>query len=62
MPKKNKFTTFIQIHIANLAGVPSVVYGLLELTIFVRALHLGTSVLAAGFLAIDEFGGHFTPE
>lgn len=46
--KKNKFTTFIQVNIANLAGVPSVVYGLLGLTIFVRALHLGTSVLAAG--------------
>lgn len=60
--KKNKFTTFIQIHIANLSGVPSVVYGLLGLTIFVCALHLGASVLATGFLAIDEFGGHFTPE
>ena len=36
--KKNKFTTFIQVNIANLAGVPSVVYGLLGLTIFVRAL------------------------
>ncbi|KAA9026301.1 phosphate ABC transporter permease PstA [Niallia endozanthoxylica] len=46
--KKNRFTTFIQINISNLAGVPSVVFGLLGLTIFVRALALGTSVLAAG--------------
>lgn len=46
--RKNKFTSFIQVNISNLAGVPSVVYGLLGLTIFVRTLHLGTSVLAAG--------------
>ncbi len=46
--KDNKFTTFIRVNISNLAGVPSVVYGLLGLTIFVRALGLGTSVLAAG--------------
>lgn len=46
--KNNKFTTFIRVNISNLAGVPSVVYGLLGLTIFVRALGLGTSVLAAG--------------
>lgn len=46
--KKNRFTRFIQINISNLAGVPSIVFGLLGLTIFVRALSLGTSVLAAG--------------
>ncbi|WAA09732.1 phosphate ABC transporter permease PstA [Fervidibacillus albus] len=46
--KKNRFNTFLQVNISNLAGVPSVVYGLLGLTIFVRALHFGTSVLAAG--------------
>lgn len=45
---KNKFTNFIQINISNLAGVPSIVFGLLGLTLFVRALSLGTSVLAAG--------------
>lgn len=47
--KKNKVTDFIRINISNLAGVPSIVFGLLGLTIFVRALSLGTSVLAAGF-------------
>ncbi|MCQ6273689.1 phosphate ABC transporter permease PstA [Bacillus sp. V3B] len=46
--KKNRFTNFIQINISNLAGVPSIVFGLLGLTVFVRALALGTSVLAAG--------------
>lgn len=46
--KRNRFTDFIQINISNLAGVPSIVFGLLGLTLFVRALGLGTSVLAAG--------------
>ncbi|MDN4493291.1 phosphate ABC transporter permease PstA [Ureibacillus aquaedulcis] len=47
--KKNKFTSFIQMNISNLAGVPSIVFGLLGLTIFVRMLVLGKSLLAAGF-------------
>ncbi len=46
--KKSRFTRFIQVNISNLAGVPSIVFGLLGLTVFVRALALGTSVLAAG--------------
>ncbi|AWI11643.1 MULTISPECIES: phosphate ABC transporter permease PstA [Bacillaceae] len=46
--KKNRFTTFIQVNISNLAGVPSVVYGLLGLTLFVRTFAFGKSVLAAG--------------
>lgn len=45
---KNKFTDFIKINISNLAGVPSVVFGLLGLAMFVRALALGNSVVAAG--------------
>jgi phosphate transport system permease protein len=36
----------IEVNIANLAGVPSIIYGLLGLGIFVRALDLGRSVLA----------------
>ena len=36
----------IEINIANLAGVPSVIYGLLALGLFVRTLGLGRSVLA----------------
>jgi phosphate transport system permease protein len=47
--KKNKITNFIQMNISNLAGVPSIVFGLLGLTIFVRMLALGKSILAAGF-------------
>jgi phosphate transport system permease protein len=47
--KKSKINDFIRMNIANLAGVPSVVFGLLGLTIFVRALALGNSILAAGF-------------
>lgn len=46
--KKNKFTDFIQVNISNLAGVPSIVFGLLGLTVFVRAAGFGTSVIAAG--------------
>ena len=45
---KNKMTGLIQLNISNLAGVPSIVFGLLGLTVFVRALSLGHSVLAAG--------------
>jgi phosphate transport system permease protein len=46
-----RLTRFIQINIRNLAGVPSIVYGILGLTIFVKALGDftgGRSVLAAG--------------
>jgi phosphate transport system permease protein len=46
--KENAITNFIKVNISNLAGVPSIVFGLLGLTIFVRAFALGTSVLAAG--------------
>ncbi|MGG3955322.1 phosphate ABC transporter permease PstA [Bhargavaea massiliensis] len=46
--KKNRFTDFIQTNISNLAGVPSIVFGLLGLTIFVRELNLGRSIMAAG--------------
>ncbi|MFK2824368.1 phosphate ABC transporter permease PstA [Bacillus sp. B190/17] len=46
--KKNRMTRLIQMNISNLAGVPSIVFGLLGLTIFVRVFYLGNSVLAAG--------------
>ncbi|WP_243386319.1 phosphate ABC transporter permease PstA [Bacillus kexueae] len=46
--KKNKFTAFIQTNISNLAGVPSIVFGLLGLTVFVRAMDLDRSILAGG--------------
>ncbi len=43
---KNRWTRMLQINISNLAGVPSVVYGLLGLGIFVEWLNLGRVVLA----------------
>ncbi|WP_051237909.1 phosphate ABC transporter permease PstA [Lacticigenium naphthae] len=46
---KNKFTRFIELNLANLAGVPSVVFGLLGLTMFVRFFQMGRSILAGGF-------------
>ncbi len=42
----SRLKRFIQLNIANLAGVPSVVYGLLGLGLFVRNLGLGRSLLA----------------
>ncbi|PTQ85023.1 phosphate ABC transporter membrane protein 2 (PhoT family) [Trichococcus patagoniensis] len=44
----NKFTHFIELNISNLSGVPSIVFGLLGLTVFVRLLEMGRSVLAGG--------------
>ncbi|WP_273129913.1 phosphate ABC transporter permease PstA [Bacillus weihaiensis] len=46
--KKSKLNAFIQTNISNLAGVPSIVFGLLGLTVFVRFLDLGRSILAGG--------------
>jgi phosphate transport system permease protein len=43
---RNRVTNFVEANIANLAGVPSVVYGLLGLGIFARFLRLGPSLLA----------------
>jgi phosphate transport system permease protein len=43
---RSKLAGLIEINIANLAGVPSVIYGLLGLGLFVRTLGLGRSVLA----------------
>jgi len=43
---KGRISRFIEVNIANLAGVPSIVYGILGLVIFVRFFALGRSVLA----------------
>ena len=43
---RNRVTNFVEANISNLAGVPSVVYGLLGLGIFARFLRLGPSLLA----------------
>lgn len=46
--KKGRLQSFIQTNISNLASVPSIVFGLLGLTVFLRALGLGNIVLAGG--------------
>ena len=43
---RGRWRDIIQTNIANLAGVPSIVYGILGLAVFVRAFALGRSVLA----------------
>ncbi len=44
--KKNWLSGVLEINISNLAGVPSIIYGLLGLEVFVRIMNLGASVLA----------------
>ena len=46
--RKNWLTGIIEINISNLAGVPSIVYGLLALGVFVYAFGFGQSILSAG--------------
>ena len=45
---KNWLTDIIEINVTNLAGVPSIVYGLLALGLFVYQFGLGQSILTAG--------------
>ncbi len=46
---RGRFSRIIEINISNLAGVPSIIYGLLGLGLFVRVLGMGRSVLAGSF-------------
>jgi phosphate transport system permease protein len=46
--RKNIFTAIIEINVTNLAGVPSIIYGLLALGLFVQAFALGQTVFVAG--------------
>ncbi|MEG9328155.1 phosphate ABC transporter permease PstA [Salinimicrobium catena] len=46
---KSKLSSLLEINISNLAGVPSIIYGLLGLEIFVRVIQMGSSVLAGSF-------------
>lgn len=43
---RNRFTSFLEVNVANLAAVPSIIYGLLGLAVFVRGLAMGRSILA----------------
>jgi len=46
--RKNRLTTIIEINIANLAGVPSIIYGLLALGLLVYQFHLGQTIAVGG--------------
>lgn len=46
--KPSLLSNIIRASIRNLAGIPSIIYGLFGLALFVQALKLGTSVLSAG--------------
>lgn len=46
--KKNWLAGIIEVNIANLAGIPSIIYGLLGLALFVRFFGFGRSVAAGG--------------
>jgi phosphate transport system permease protein len=46
--RKSWWTTVIEVNIANLAGVPSIIYGLLALSVLVYWLHLGWTILVGG--------------
>ena len=43
---KNKFTDILKVNISNLAGIPSVIYGILGLALFVRYLDLGRTIIS----------------
>ena len=45
---KNFMNITIEINVTNLAGVPSIIYGLLALGLFVQTFRLGQTVLVAG--------------
>jgi phosphate transport system permease protein len=47
---KNALTDAIEINVSNLAGVPSIIYGLLALGFFVQALDMGQTILVGGLV------------
>lgn len=46
--KPSVLTNIIRASIRNLAGIPSIIYGLFGLALFVQSMNLGTSILSAG--------------
>ena len=46
---RNRFTRLVNLNLANLAGVPSIIYGILGLAVFVRFFGMETSILAGAF-------------
>lgn len=66
----NWLTHLIRVNLANLAGVPSIVYGILGLTVFVRMfglfgpqgwIHQMTGWTIEGFFWSDHYGGYLVP-
>lgn len=47
--KKGRLSNILEINISNLAGVPSIIYGIIGLEIFVRLFQMGGSLLAGAF-------------
>ena len=47
--RNGRLVRLIRMSIRNLSGVPSIVYGLFGVVLFVQMMHIGTCVLAAGF-------------
>jgi phosphate transport system permease protein len=52
MAPRNRFTSLLELNVANLAAVPSVIYGLLGLAAFVRAMQLGRSIMAGALTLV----------
>jgi len=46
---QNKFLTIVKLNLANLAGVPSIIYGVLGLAVFSRFFGFGSTIMAGGF-------------
>lgn len=46
--QRGRWSSMLEVSIGNLAGVPSIVYGLLALGLLVQGMHLGQSILSAG--------------
>jgi phosphate transport system permease protein len=49
---RNRLASMIEVSISNLAGVPSIIYGLLGLAVFVRLMGLGRSLLAGALTLV----------
>jgi len=47
-----RFVSLVEVNIGNLAGVPSVVYGLLGLALFIRAMNMPSGAVIVGALAV----------
>ena len=46
---RNKFLTIVKLNLANLAGVPSIIYGVLGLAVFSRFFDFGSTIMAGAF-------------